>query len=142
MIIINKGQDNQADALFQLLPNHPLALIWRGYLNEDKSLIVQASGLSSDFVFPFRRESLQALEWANDQQQHWILKYYWALNLWHKGQPKKAKSLMDASSNQPTTLAFYQSRAALQEDKHLKGKDLQRRYLLNPGDWRGIQSFV
>ena len=135
-----KGQEKEANLLLELLPAHPLALIWLAFINENVSLLKKATELSSDFVFPFRRETLNALAWANQEHSHWKLKYYWALNLWHKQQPEKAKTLMDACQTQPKRKAFYQTRAHLQSTNEFKEKDLVQSYLLDVKDRRSIHA--
>jgi len=133
----NKGQAASALEVLALTPKHPLIQLWQAYLqgNDQLSAITTAS---SEFVFPFRRETIDVLEWATQQSSHWKLKYYLALNYWGKEREKEAAALLQACGNEADFAPFYLSRAHLLEQQQGTDPwaDLQRASLLSPTDWR------
>ena len=50
--------------------------------------VVQSSLV--DFVFPFRRETLEALKWADSIISDWKITYFLGLNLWGKNRIDEA----------------------------------------------------
>lgn len=133
----NKGQASNALDVLALAPQHPLVQLWQAYLKGDPQLEA-VTGAPSAFVFPFRRETIDALEWATQQSSHWKLKYYLALNYWGKERPTEAAALLQACGSEPDFAPFYLSRAHLLEQQQGTDAwaDLQKAALLNPSDWR------
>ena len=62
------------------------------------------------FVFPFRRETLPALEWAAKENDSWKFKYYLALFRAANGEEDGADALLDACGA-PDDATFYLYRA-------------------------------
>ena len=142
----NKGMREESIKVLDAAPQHPIVDLWWCYLQQDAS-VKYFSGigeLDPDFVFPFRRETLDALQWANEHSTHWKLKYYHALNLWGKGRKEEAASIMKALENTPDYAPFYVARASLLQSIEDADplKDLQKAKELNPQDWRHWQSVI
>ena len=137
----NKGQKETSIEVFGLLENHPLALIWLGYIHQAPQYLDLASQQSTDFVFPFRRETLPALRWAKThaKQFHWPIKYYRALNLWHKNQKEEALVLLNDCGQLPKSPTFFLTRAELQ-DQFAKEKDLIHALKLDEKNWRSAHA--
>jgi tetratricopeptide (TPR) repeat protein len=115
---LNRPDD--ALAVLNQAPDHPLVEIWKAYLTQDNAgssseYLAQALALSPEFVFPYRPETLEVLKWAADQQNHWKLHYYLGLNLWALNQFDAAAYQFTAAGKQPEFAPFYLSRAELQK---------------------------
>ena len=135
---INRGFLEEAvDLLVKTRSNNPLVKLWVAYLKNDPAVLSQVSELPSDFVFPYRRESIDALKWAVGSNDHWKLNYYLALNYWAKDRDKEALTLMTKLGNKPDLGAFYVSRSSLKEKLGIPGSenDLGQSILLSPDNW-------
>ncbi|MEZ5042735.1 MAG: DUF5107 domain-containing protein [Saprospiraceae bacterium] len=133
----NKGQHQEALEVFELAPNTPLIQLWQAYLQGNDDLAAIAS-LPVDFVFPFRRETIKVLEWANAKYDHWTLKYYLALNYWGKDRLAEAATLLKECQQTPDNATFYLTRADLLQKTETKDawQDLQKALELAPDNWR------
>ncbi|MBX2871047.1 MAG: DUF5107 domain-containing protein [Saprospiraceae bacterium] len=139
-----KGQISTAKEVLQLAPQKPLVQLWMAYLGKDVAALAPISATAPTFTFPYRRESLEALEWAIQQSEHWTFKYYLALNYWGKNRRTEALGLMDACGQQPSFAPFYLSRAHL--STLVKGEnaqvDMHRAQAVGSKDWRVQRSFA
>ncbi len=136
----NKGLNAEAIGVLELAPQHPLVNLWKSYLQEEASTpsFKSIENLSPELVFPFRRESLEALAWANEHSKHWKLTYYLALNLWGKDRLQEAAKLMQSIGEQADYGPFYMARAdLLQKTNQIDPlADLQKAHALDQTDWR------
>ena len=136
----NKGLNDEAGQVLEAAPQHPIIDLWWAYISQkgDSKYIKSIADLSPDLVFPFRRETLAALEWGNHQVNHWKMKYYLALNLWGKGRLSEAAQIMNTIGNQPDYAAFYLARASFLNEfsKTDPLADLNKAQQLNSKDWR------
>ena len=114
----NKGQNSAAEKVLDAAPQHPIIDLWWAYIQEDSGskYLTNIGQLSPELVFPFRRETLAALEWGNEHANNWKLKYYHALNLWGKDRKAEAASIMEAIGNTPDYAPFYLARANFLKD--------------------------
>ncbi len=129
------GEKSTAVELLQKAPENPLITIWNAYLNKDASMLPASS--SPALIFPYRRETLAALEWAASANSDWKFKYYLALNYWAKGREAEASTLLRAIGQNADYAPFYLTRAALlKNDDSQVLADLQKAYQLDPEDWR------
>ena len=92
-------------------PAPPVHQAWRAFLFDDPSLLDDPAG--PDFAFPYRRESLRVLEWADAQSPDWIWSYLYALNLWAVDRTDEAMALLGGLGEQPDFAPFYVARAQL-----------------------------
>lgn len=138
MTYYQMNQSKAALAVLELAPKQALITIWRAFLLNDPKLLTEASQQSPERVFPFRRETLQALRWAQDQSDDWKITYYLSLNLWGKGQTEEANQLLEAMEQQPDYPYFYLSRAHTREASHPEAAllDLQQAQKLQADSWR------
>ena len=142
----NKGLNTEALDILQStgINANPLFNLWQAYLIQDQNLrksdqyLTQVLEQNPDFVFPFRRETLKVLEWANTKKDHWKLKYYLSLNYWGKDRLAEAGSLMKKCGDEPEYGYFYMSRADLLQKLEDKDpiQDLTKAYEIIPTDWR------
>ena len=107
------GLEKQAQELFALAKDHPVALIRRGLFDSAAKLPVAG-------VMPFRRETLPALRRAVRECGSWKMKYYLALLLVHFDRADEARTLLGSvvDADEPE---FYVVRSRLrQEDLRLR----------------------
>ncbi len=133
----NWGLVDKARQLFQKADN-TVSEIWMAYLDKDANKLETLTSNSVDFVFPFRRETLPVLEWANEQNNHWSYKYYLGLNYWGRNRVTEAAALFKACAQEPQQAIFYITRAHLLHK--IEGTsaetDLQMALKLDPQQWR------
>ena len=105
------GLLDEARALFARAGGHPLARLRLAHLDHDEPALTEIAKMPSSFVFPFRRETLPALEWGVKSNTHWKFKYYLALFKAANGDADGADALLDACGNEPDDAVFYLYRA-------------------------------
>ena len=145
----NRGQQNEAIDIFENVQQHPIARLWLAYLHQSDNSTSNAHLSSAlerpvDFVFPFRRETIPVLEWAAEQTDSWIIKYYLGLNYWGKDRTPKASDLFEACGQEPNYAPFYMARADLLKKTRDKDglSDLQRALALSPTGWRAYSTLI
>ena len=102
-------------------PAHPLVTVWKAYLKDDASLLNEVAIASPAYVFPYRTETLSALEWALSKNSNWKFKYYLALNYAAVQRDAEAMKLFDACGQEPDYAPFYLTRANLEDQKMRRG---------------------
>lgn len=139
-----KGQHSTASEVLQLAPKKNLIQLWLAFLAKNTKALKTIAAASPSFTFPYRRESLEVLEWAVQQSEHWVFKYYLALNYWGKYRTSEALSLMQACEQQADYAPFYLSRAHL--SSLVKGEnaeiDMHRAQAVGSKDWRVQRKFA
>ena len=128
------GLDKDALKVLDLAPPQTEVMYWQAYLGHDTNLLARANAAPPEFVFPFRRESIAAFEWASKQSGAWQPKYYLALIRWFQGELDQARQLLAGCGDQPRFAPFYAARAQVIETGATR--DLQRAAQLDPGQWR------
>ncbi|MDR3093452.1 MAG: DUF5107 domain-containing protein, partial [Bacteroidales bacterium] len=125
------GCHEEALALYAFAPEYPLAAYRAAYIlfqqgNEKyKSVLKQAESLSIQMVFPFRMETLPALEWAVSQSNNWKNKYYAGILYACLGQNGNASAMLEQCGNEPKEQTFYLARAQYRQGNK-KDEDLLR----------------
>lgn len=134
------GLPHEAMQVLDMAPQHPLIDLWRTYLKQDdqSGYFTGVTDMPADFVFPYRRETLNVLQWASEHSDHWKIKYYRALNLWGKGRQAEAAQWMRQCGETPDFAYFYLSRADLLQKEEGRDplSDLQKARRLESSDWR------
>jgi len=139
------GQLADALTILELAPiDHPVVLLWKGYLNhfvgkEDiaKATIAKAFQASPEFVFPFRIETLKPLEWAQTLSDNWKIKYYTGLVYLNAGNENKGSDLWNSCGNQPDFFPFYIARSQLSNaNSQQVQSDVERALELGGNNWR------
>ena len=118
--------------------------LWLAYLNRiinpnlSDELLSKSIAASPEFVFPYRLESLEMLEWARKQKSSWKLDYYSAIALAGVGRRNEAVDLLLSLENQPDFWVFYMTRAGLIGKSNVEQSkiDLVKANELAPESWR------
>jgi tetratricopeptide (TPR) repeat protein len=92
-------------------PVGPVRQAWRAFLLDDASLLADPGDAA--FQFPFRRESLPVLAWADEHSADWIWTYLRALNLWAMDRAEETATLFRDLGETPDFAPFYVARAQL-----------------------------
>tara|TARA_R110002049_G_scaffold297516_1_gene486525 strand:- start:21096 stop:24158 length:3063 start_codon:yes stop_codon:yes gene_type:complete len=124
--------------------------LWSAYIlrqkdvDKSKILLDQVVNASTEFVFPYRRETIPVLEWASHQNSSWKLKYYLAQNYLTVGLIQKGKALMKTLGNAPDTATFYLFRAKILNDAAVSDqeKDYLKAQELSPKDWKTWEELI
>ncbi len=138
------GQTEDALTVLENAPSHPLVTLWNAFLKNDPSKLGEIAKESPAFVFPYRIETVLALNWAVANNSHWKFKYYLGLNYWSIQQEEEALHLFRICGQEPDHAVFYQTRACL--EKRIDGmpvfNDLQTAYRLSPDNWRAANMLI
>lgn len=124
--------------------------LWLAYLlneknnNESQQLLNEVIKSPSNFVLPFRRETIPVLEWAVSNNPHWKLKYYLAQNYIAVGLTEKGENLLKNSLNTPDSDTFYRFRADYLDDESyaFRLQDYKKAIELNSNDWKNWNALV
>ncbi|MEQ9290325.1 MAG: DUF5107 domain-containing protein [Cyclobacteriaceae bacterium] len=137
------GLVEEAMQVLNLSPKHPLISGWQAFLTRSKTSIseqhlIGMTTASPEFVFPYRVESIDMLEWAAKQTNHWKIKYYLALNYWALNRVEKATALINDCTNEPDYSPFYIVRGRLNYGNNSSAQldDVKKALGLNEKDWR------
>lgn len=138
----NMGQLDMAREIFSKT-DHTMARLWmayleRNHLEKSTAWLAQVKNDQVEFVFPFRRETIWPLEWAERNDNHWKFKYYLGLIYWGKDRLAEASRLFNLYRFNPDEAVFYLTRASLlhEFDGTDQLQDLQKAMNLAPDDWR------
>lgn len=132
-------------------PAHPLVYLNLAYLHYLKNdldnsnhYFRQAIVMSPSFVFPFRLEDIDMLEWAIKQEDNWKTAYYLGLLYWNLGNRDFAKELFKNIADQSDFPYFYLARVLLfSDDKNYSAeKDLIKARELGINDWRTSERLI
>ena len=138
------GMSDDAYAVLNQSPSHPLVTIWKAYLKKDRLLLDQVVETSPDFVFPYRTEDVGVLAWALEENNHWKFRYYLALNYYAINREVDGMRLLYECENEPDYATFYLARVELTkpEDSAKKLADLEMAQKLAPNDWRAAWKII
>ncbi|MCK9413287.1 MAG: DUF5107 domain-containing protein [Prolixibacteraceae bacterium] len=138
------GLKEDALAVLENAPVQPLVSLWKAFLKDDPSMLDEIAKASPAFVFPYRTETVSALNWAVAKNNHWKFKYYLGLNYWAIQREDDARQLFRTCGQEPDYAIFYQSRAYLekQTDENQFLSDLQTAHRLAPDDWRAANKLI
>jgi tetratricopeptide (TPR) repeat protein len=108
---------DEALTLYALAEDYPVALYRSAFLlsrqgdGRHTELLQRAESLPVRMVFPFRTETVPALEWAVAHSDKWVNKYYLAVLYSFLGENEKATTLWEQCGDTPDDAVFYQARA-------------------------------
>lgn len=118
----NAGQEDEAAAVVELSPEHPLAdyfAAWLAHLKGDENnarqYLEKAVKADDKLVFPFRHEYVPILKWADQKLPDWKTKYYLALLYWSKEQIDMADKYFTECGDEPESFSFYLSRGSFRK---------------------------
>ena len=139
----DNGCIDEVQKVLELCPANDLAYYWQAFLQNkqgesfSKSLD-NANNLKPAFVFPFRPEDEEVLQWAIKQSNSWKPKYYLGLLYKSRNRIDESRKLFSACDDEPKFAPFYAARAALfagiEDDQALA--DLKRANDLDKDEWR------
>ncbi len=138
MIYYGFGLKDDALAVLGESPSHPLVTLWIAYLKDDVSMLNEIAAASPAFVFPYREETVTALEWAHSKNNNWKFRYYLALNYDAIQRTEDAMRLLLECGEDPDYTPFYLARAAFfaRTNQVQELQDLNTAKRLSPDDWR------
>ena len=134
----NRNQNSEAIKILKSGPKHLLNSLWLAYLNQNHMALSALDDESIAFVFPFRRESLNMMEWVVANHPSWKAKYLMGLNLMGRAQLEKGIEIFKDLGQTPKDHLFYFIRGMLFKEHQMSGyqKDLQMAYNQSPKNWR------
>lgn len=139
------GQNEDALKIVKICPtSHPIVILWQAYLShlngekEQADIMLQkVVARSPSEVFPFRSETLQALEWAKKMNDDWKLNYYEGLISLQLGARDKGFALWTSCGNTPDFYPFYIARSKIWEKGDPRAEeDVNRSLEVGGKAWR------
>ena len=141
LFYVEVGQRDTALRALSMSEPHPIVRYWQAYLlsqsgrsDQARKRLEDASKLPSHLVFPFRYETLQALDYAAAELPHWQANYYRALIYKHLGRGDDALDILIAAGEVPDYAPFYLFRSGLVPNS--QERDIEIALRLAPDDWR------
>ena len=134
----NRNNDIDAIKVLEMGPKHLLNSLWLAFLNQNQMALSALDDQSIAFVFPYRKESLNMLQWVVDQNPSWKAQYLMGLNLMGRAQMQKGIQIFKDLGQNPDDHLFYYVRGMLFKKHQLAGyqKDLQKAFKQSPKNWR------
>ncbi len=134
----NRNLDVYAIKILEMGPKPLLNKLWLAYLNQDKAALNTLEKESIAFVFPYRKESLNMLNWVDTHYPSWKSKYLLGINLLGKSQTAKGIQIFKDLGKSAKDPLFYYIRGMLFKELQEAGyqKDLQFAYSQSPKNWR------
>jgi tetratricopeptide (TPR) repeat protein len=144
LIYFDMGMKDDALSVLDKAPFQPLISVWKAYINGDASMLKEVADASPDFVFPYRTETVKALQWAMSENNNWKFKYYLALAYGGIYRDDDCLKLMLACGQEPDYAPFYIARADLvaATDSVQQLKDLEMARKILPDDWRATSKLI
>tara|TARA_Y100001972_G_scaffold121257_1_gene165020 strand:+ start:18 stop:2141 length:2124 start_codon:yes stop_codon:yes gene_type:complete len=143
------GLVDEAMQVLDQSPDHPLILVWSAYLDRahtdrSSSIVKNLLEASAEFVFPYRPETLEPLDWLNSETSHWKAKYYLGLNYWALNNTDKASKYFKDCKNDSDIPSFYIARSQLSELVNGKESfnDLEYALNLDKTQWRSWNHLI
>jgi tetratricopeptide (TPR) repeat protein len=141
----NLGLMEEAVAVLEHAPSHPIVEYWLAYLYDRQADILKSQRCltkalvaSPSLVYPFRHETADVLEWAAKKKPHWKTWYYLALIYWSKNRDERAKQYFLDCGDSSDFAPFYITRGNFLKPENPSStlKDYKRALDLNPNAWR------
>jgi tetratricopeptide (TPR) repeat protein len=139
------GAVEDAIKILELSPENALIHLQLAYLYQNINDVEKSESSferfiqsTTDFVFPFRKELIPALEWAIRKTENWKPKYYLGLLHWSLGNKTLAKDFFNACGDSPESPYFYLAKTDLLRDEkdYDPEQDLLKARKLGMDDWR------
>jgi len=138
------GLFSEALQVLQLNSNNTKNALWAAYLHKDKDnskipeQLRAINDKTTNFVFPYRRETLPVLAWATQQNNSWKLKYYLAQNYLAVGLVEKGQAILKKLDNEPDSDVFYRFRAKILNEASFgsRASDYEKALKISNSDWK------
>ncbi|WP_215224252.1 DUF5107 domain-containing protein [Echinicola shivajiensis] len=137
----NIGRLEESVEVLQLAPNNAESLYWLAWLTrgtpQSSAYLDQVEQISMNFVFPFREESAEILEWATSVRSSWKSGYLLALINEFRGNREKASSLVKGGYGVDFA-PYYIFKARIEDDIPVEKKIdyVEKAVALQPKEWR------
>jgi tetratricopeptide (TPR) repeat protein len=142
MIYFHWGRFDESKKILQLAPQNMEVLYWLAWLNREESNASQiyldrAAQVYPDFVFPFREESAEVLNWASSKDPTWRADYLLALIEDFRGNGEEALSRLMRHADVDFA-PYYVLRARLRPEKNKREQlaDVDSAVSIDPNQWR------
>lgn len=137
------AEPDKAGELLAAAANHPEALVWLAYLQQQldseksNALLEKATDASPFLIFPSREESIPVLQWAAAKKPDcWKFRYYLGLIYWHKGRTAEARKLFETLDGADFYPVFIARCYLNPENREGAYADLKKARALSPEAWR------
>jgi lipopolysaccharide biosynthesis regulator YciM len=134
----NRNLKDEAIEILEMSPERLLNSLWLAYLKNDIQALQSLSEASIAFVFPFRNESLEMLNWVVAHHNAWSFRYLLGLNLLGRSQWEEGVDTFISLGSQPKDPLFYFIRGMLFKKQGISSyqNDLQYAHEQSPKNWR------
>ena len=148
---LESGRRDEAVQILKLSPSNPIVYLQLAYLlqlsgqdDEADNYLNQTLDMPADFVFPFRPEHVDVLQWATKKSDSWKPKYYLALLHWSFGHQDQAIQWFIKCGNKPDYAPFYMAKANFFRDheNYDPEYDLNKANFLDPDQWRTFAGLI
>jgi predicted Zn-dependent protease len=112
----NLGEKEEAVQILSEIADHPIAKYWLAFLTDNHSVLNEAVAASPAFVYPYRTETAEVLEWAMKLNNSWKTKYYLAILNWSKSNVSEAAELFSLCGSEPEYAPFYLTRGSFYKE--------------------------
>lgn len=140
---IQLGLTDEAISVLEAAPQKDDEMkYWLAYLRRNDSDAQQwldsANAGDPLFVFPFRKESYQVMQWAGQRTDNWKPEYYLALLDIYFGRMKEAEQVLEKTAPESNFAPLYITLARIRnaEDTTNILSDYRKAVSLNKEDWR------
>ena len=103
----NRNNNTEAIQILEMGPKHLLNSLWLAYLKQNTNALKKLDDQPISFVFPFRNESLEMLDWVGSNSSSWKAKYFKGLNLLGRAQMDKGIEIFKTLGQVPEDPLFY-----------------------------------
>ena len=147
----NLGLNTEAIHVLENAPSYPVVYYWLAYLyqkensnKQSQELLAQAFQTTPLLCFPFRRETVRVLEWAESEKETWQSKYYMGLIYWGKGRVEEARSLFTQCGNTSDFAPFYLTRGNLFKGENFEKVllDYNKAVQISENKWRAYHILI
>jgi len=134
----NRGLEVDAIKALNFSQEDIINNIWLSYLTKDPEYLKSILSIYKiDFAFPFRNETIKALNWAREKVENWKLDYLLALNLYGKNRYNESVNLlMNIGDGIENSIFFLNKAEIIKKNGFDPGKELERAYDLDKKNWR------
>ena len=134
----NRGLKEEAIKILNIGPKNLINSIWLSYLLKNKNLLLNTLSKNKiDFSFPFRRETINVLEWARSSYSSWKLDYLLSINLYGKGRYHESEKILSKIGDESLNPIFYLNRGIILEKNGIDPlNDFKKAYQLDSKNWR------
>ena len=140
----NNNRFKESIEVLKLSPKNSEVFFWLAWLNKginksDSDIYLdKAENSDLSFVFPFREETAEILEWANVQKESWKVHYLLALIHNFRGNKEKALDLLNKSlgPNNFAPFHFLKAKLDINGSVEKKIKLIEKAIQIEPKEWR------